>query len=161
MGEFRVEKRRVRAALTLALGVSVEGHFFVCDSVPTHAGPERVGDLLNSTAGFFPFHVVERGSDSSRIALYNRAHVLLVRLAEPEIEAELDPTFTLARRKSVSMLLSNGERVAGDLRMILPFENARLSDYARGKDQFHYVELASSILLVNFAQVIELLPITE
>jgi hypothetical protein len=161
MEEFRLEKQRVRATLVLASGISVDGHFFLADSVSMHAGPERVGDLLNSNPGFFPFEITERGPGSSRIALYNRAHVLLVHLAEPELEAELDPTYAVAQRKSVAMLLSNGERVAGDLRVMLPAGNARLSDYARGEEQFRYVELATSIVIVNFTHVIELLPISE
>jgi hypothetical protein len=161
MGEFRLEKRRVRVALTLSTGQVLDGHLFLADLASTHSGPERVGDLLNSGGGFFPFEVEEGGEGPSRIALYNRAHVVLVHLAEPELEAELDPTYLIADRKSVSMLLSTGARVTGDLRLVLPAGHARLSDYARSEEVFRYVELPAGMLIVNFAHVIELLPVAE
>ena len=161
MSEFYVEKRRVKATLTMLSGESVRGNFSLAYTAPTHLGPERVGDLLNAHAGFFPFHVDASGDAPPRFVLYNRAHVLLVQLAEPELEAELDPSYTIARRKSVSMLLANGERLSGELRVILPYEQARLSDYLRSKDLFHYLELPTGTLILNFTHVIELTPISE
>ena len=42
MSEFRVEKRREAAELTLSTGTTVSGHFFLSGSSQGHAGPERV-----------------------------------------------------------------------------------------------------------------------
>src|SRR5688572_33236053 len=53
--EFRVEKSRADATLTLSNGTSVHGCFFISGTSRTHAGPEGVKDVLNSEAGFFPF----------------------------------------------------------------------------------------------------------
>src|SRR5262245_19738639 len=55
MSQFRVEKRRVEAELTLSSGERLKGCFFLATSSATHPGPERVVDLLNSEQGFFPF----------------------------------------------------------------------------------------------------------
>ena len=53
--ELRVEKRREAAEITLVTGATVSGVFFLAGSSQLHTGPERVGDMLNSERGFFPF----------------------------------------------------------------------------------------------------------
>jgi len=50
--EFRVEKERIDALLTLSNGDSAPGHFFVSRNSAHTSGPERVGELLNAEAGF-------------------------------------------------------------------------------------------------------------
>ena len=54
MSEYRVEKRREAAELTLTSGGTIDGFLFLSGSSPVHTGPERVGDLLNLEPGFFP-----------------------------------------------------------------------------------------------------------
>src|SRR3954470_10001466 len=44
VSEFRIEKRRVEARLTLT-GGTVSGCFFLAGSNASHSGPERVADL--------------------------------------------------------------------------------------------------------------------
>ena len=52
---FWVEKRREAADVTLVTGATLAGVFFLAGSSQLHAGPERVGDVLNFEPGFFPF----------------------------------------------------------------------------------------------------------
>jgi hypothetical protein len=78
VSEFRVEKSRVEATLTLSNGTSVRGCFFVSANSRTHAGPEGVIDVLNGEAGFFPFEVHEAGRISA--ILFNRHHIIFVEL---------------------------------------------------------------------------------
>ena len=66
LSEFRVEKSRAEATLTLSNGASVRGCFFVAGSSRTHAGPERVKDVLNGETGFFPFEVTAAGRTRAR-----------------------------------------------------------------------------------------------
>ena len=54
MSEFWVENRRESADVTLVSGATLAGVFF-SGSSRLHAGPERVGDVLNLEPGFFPF----------------------------------------------------------------------------------------------------------
>src|SRR5947199_366851 len=105
MSQFRVEKRRVEAELTLSSGHSVRGIFFLAGSCSRHAGPERVADLLNAQDGFFPF---ETASDRAGMLLVNRAHVIAVRLLEQPHEPELDPGYAVAPERRVMMRPSNG-----------------------------------------------------
>ena len=151
--EYRVEKARAAAVLTLRDGATVQGHFFVSGSSATHDGPERIKDVLNAEPGFFPFAVAEGGSIST--ALYNRDHILFVVLANGA-EPQLEPGYALAARQEVSMLLSNGTRLFGSVRIFRPHGRDRLSDYTRIDERFRYLETREAALVINMRHVVEL-----
>src|SRR5947207_14086498 len=109
--EFRFDKRRVDAVVTLVSGETVKGCFFVAGGTSRHLGPECIGDLLNSEAGFFPFEIHADGG--ARTVLYNRSHVISVRVFDDE--ARRDAGYGVARRRAVSILLSDGSRAAGTI----------------------------------------------
>ena len=153
MSDYRVEKRRAGAELTLTTGLKVRGSFFLAGSSATHFGPERIADLLNAEAGFFPFAVESRGADT---ALYNREQLVSVRLLESTGEARLDPGYELATERGVAMLLTNGESICGAVRVYRPAGRDRLSDYARSGDMFRYVETPGATFIVNSAHIVEL-----
>ena len=155
MSEFRVEKRREAAEITLSTGAIMAGHFFLSGSSQLHAGPERVGDLLNLEPGFFPFE-----APNGETSLINRAHVIKVVLPEHVIEAQLDDGYNLATRRHVSMLLSSGEKVTGHVAVYRPPGRDRLSDYAHIDDRFRYVEQSDRTLLINSQHIVSLLEVT-
>jgi hypothetical protein len=148
MSEYRVEKRREAAELTLVTGAVLAGVFFLAGSSSLHTGPERVGDVMNLEPGFFPF---ETGSATM---LINRAHVLKVALPPQMIEAELDAGYDLARRRTVRILLTTGETVTGNVVVFRPPGHDRLSDYAHIEEPFRYVELEDRTLLINSAHIV-------
>ncbi len=156
MSEYRVEKVRADAELTLTTGARVNGCFFLWASSQTHAGPERVGDLLNEQGGFFPFEL-----ESGETALYNRAHVVIVRLPSTMSEAQLEPGYEVAKRHLVSMLLSTGDQIVGTVSVFQPSGRDRLSDYARNGDMFRYIETKDHTLIVNSAHLVELQEIAD
>src|SRR5262249_54861135 len=137
VSEFRVEKRRAEAALTLTTGTTVRGCFFLAGGKASHGGPERVADLLNAEAGFFPFEL--NGDSTPYTVLYHRSQLVIVTLLENTIEAQLDPGYAVATEREVRMLLSNGESVEGRVRVYRPTGRDRLSDYARLPEMFRYV----------------------
>jgi hypothetical protein len=158
ISEFRVEKSRSHATLTLSSGDTVLGCFFVAgSSAHAPAGPERVGELLNAESGFFPFEVHDRGSP--RAVLFNRAQVVTVALAANE--AQQDPGYDVATTRLVAMRLSNGRKLVGTVRVYRPEKRDRLSDWARQSDQFRYVESDQMTLIVNVAHVIEVSEVTS
>jgi hypothetical protein len=154
VSEFRIEKRRTQAALTLATGLVVRGCFFLADTRASHTGPERVADLLNAGNGFFPFEFKSEGS--LRTALFNRAQLVEVRLLDDVSEAQLDPGYALATEREVRILLSVGRTIEGRIRVYCPAGHDRLSDYARAPEMFRYVETAEGTLIVNAAHIVEL-----
>ncbi len=155
MSEFRFEKRREAAEITLSTGATIAGYFFLSGSSQLHAGPERVGDLLNLEPGFFPFE-----ARSGETALIHRAHVIKVVLPEHVIEAQLDDGYDLATRRHVSILLSSGERVTGQVAVYRPPGHERLSDYAHIDDRFRYVEQSDRTLLINSLHIVSLFEVT-
>jgi hypothetical protein len=159
MSEFRIEKRRALAELTLTSGPVVQGCFFLAGSSAGHAGPERVADLLNGETGFFPFELTSPGDGAgaaSQTVLYNRAHVVVVRLVEQTTETQLDPGYDVATGRRVWILMSNGTAVTGTVRVYQPMGRDRLSDYARSPETFRYVETGTETLVVNMEHVVEL-----
>jgi hypothetical protein len=158
VSEFRIEKGRSDAVITLSDGSSVRGSFFVAGSSSNYHSPERVKDVLSGEAGFFPFEV--GGAGGERTVIYNRAHVVMVKLGD-EDEPRRDPDYEVATRRSVSMLLSNGTRVLGTVLVHRPHGHDRLSDFARSSETFRYVEIRGGTLIVNVAHIIELSETTQ
>ena len=154
MSQFRVEKRRAEADLTLATGATVRGAFFLAGSSATHAGPERIGDVLNAESGFFPF---ETGPTDADTLLINRAHVIAVRLLDDKSdEPRRDPGYDVATPRRVAMLLTDGSTLVGTVRVYRPQGRDRLSDYARSPETFRYLEGAQATYLVNSAHNVNL-----
>ena len=156
ISEFRVEKTRSHATITLSTGDMVLGCFFVSHSSAHSVGPERVGELLNAESGFFPFEVHDVGAP--RAVLFNRTQVVSVTL--PENEARRVPGYDLAVKRMVALRLSNGRRVVGAVRVYRPEGHNRLSDWARHPEQFRYVDNDQTTLIVNVAHVIEVSEVT-
>lgn len=159
MSEFRVEKQRAEAELTLSTGTRVKGAFFLSASSAEHVGPERVGDLLNGEPGFFPFELA--GGTNARTVLYNRAHVTTIALPANAIEARLNPGYDVATKRRVSILLSNGTRVAGTVSVYRPAGRDRLSDFAHVEGPFQYLETSDRTLIINTAYIVELVELAE
>ncbi len=149
--DFRVEKSRARAALTLSNGQSVTGCFFVAGGSARHEGPERVGDLLNSEPGFFPFEIVE--TDGPRTVMFHRDHVVTASLADHEASEE--PGYAFATPRTVSLLLPSGHRLDGVVRVYRPQGRDRLSDWAHHGERFRYIETDTATVIVNFDHVLE------
>jgi hypothetical protein len=152
MSQFRVEKRRVEAELTLSSGERLMGCFFLAGSSASHPGPERVVDLLNSEQGFFPF----QAPPSAETMLVNRRHLVVARLVGAAEEASLAPGYDVATVRRVSVRLSNRTELRGTVRVYLPEGHDRLSDYARSGEHFRYLENAEGTFVVNTDHIVQL-----
>jgi len=153
--ELRIEKRRSEAGIRLTTGEMVHGNFFTSSGSPLHAGPERIGDLLNAESGFFPFE--RRDEDGLQTIILNRAHIVAVAVSLDEPRQE--PGYGVAKRQAVSMRLSTGQRVTGSIRVYQPEGHNRLSDWSKSRDAFLYVEIDAMALLVNRAHIVEIFEI--
>jgi hypothetical protein len=149
--DLRIEKQRNDAVLQLTTGETVLGKIFTSSGTLHHSGPERIGDLLNAEPGFFPFEA--QSASGPRTAIFNRAHVVTVMIAKDEPRE--DPGYAVATSRSVSMLLSTGQRLSGVIRIHQPDGYTRLSDWLRNRNQFHYVESEGQVFLVNGAHIVE------
>jgi hypothetical protein len=153
LSEFRVEKSRANATLTLSNGNVVHGCFFLSGTARSHAGPEGVRDVLNGDSGFFPFEAGR--ADESKTILYNRDHLVLVELHDKG-EPRRVPGYDVAVEKTVTMLMSNGMRLKGAVRVFLPHGSDRLSDFARARESFRYLEADNTTYIINAHHLVEL-----
>lgn len=151
MFEFRVEKERSGATLTLSNGNSVSGFVFVSAGCASHQGRERVKDLLNAERGFFPFEIQENGE----VSLFHRDHVMFVTLPSHD-EPRQDPGYDVAVARDITLLLADGTRLAGRVRVYRPYGRDRLSDYARDTEPFLYLEDADRTYIINARHIVEL-----
>ena len=152
--DFRVEKQRVDATLTLSNGTSALGCFFTSGNSRTHSGPEGAKDVLNGERGFFPF-ATRRTDGSITTILYNRDHVVMVELQDKD-EPRRDPGYDVALVRNVTMLMSNGARLEGAVHVFRPHGSDRLSDFARAQDAFQYLEAEHATYIINVRHVVEL-----
>jgi hypothetical protein len=153
ISQFRVQKSRAEATLALSNGTSVHGYFFTSGNSRDHLGPEGVKDVLNGEHGFFPFDV--NRPNGCETVLLNRDHILYVQLADRG-EARRDPGYDVATERVVTMLLSNGTRLRGAVRVFRPEGHDRLSDFARNDEMFRYLEAENAAFIVNVRHLLEL-----
>ena len=159
MGELRFEKVRGGATLALSNGTTVRGCLFLAPASEFHEGPERIKDVLNGETGFFPFEVDgnghSHGSDQGVTALIHRDHVVYVTLHNDD-EPRTDPGYEFAVTKNVSVLLTDGRRLSGKVRVYSPRGRDRLSDYARILEVFRYLESPDATHIINSRHIVEL-----
>ena len=108
-------------------------------------------------SGFVPFEI--RDPVGTRTVLYNRIHILFIALEEND--ANLDPGYNVAKRRFVSILLSNGQSVVGAVRVYRPEGHDRLSDWARQPETFRYLETSDMALLINSAHIVDVSEVPE
>ena len=147
---FRYEKRRTEAVVTLASGESIRGFFFTEGGAAHHQGPQRIVDMLNDEPGFFPFEVKAVGG--ARTVLQNRSQIVTVAVFDEE--SRRDPGYDVAARRQVSLLLTNGRRVEGTVRIYRPEGRNRVSDWTRQPETFRYIESDTATFIVNIAHVV-------
>jgi hypothetical protein len=154
---FRIEKDREPAELAWASGRRARGNFFVAGAAARHSGRELVIDLLNSQPGFVPFEIDDETGTAVR--LYNPQHILFVKLARHDIDPESEPAYEAASHKAALVVFADGTRVEGTVYVFRPAGRDRLSDYTRSGEQYRYLRTSDALLIVNFAQVAEIVPL--
>lgn len=160
MTDLRIDKQRIAATLTLSAGDQLIGSLFLADRAATHAGPERLVDVLNDSAGFLPFEAVS-DLGARHTLLINRAHIVAVQSDRTAGELAEDAAYQVAPQKSVSLQLASGAHLRGVLRVEQPAGRARLSDAVRDQTGFVYLEDRSGVLAVNLAHVVRIMPLAE
>jgi hypothetical protein len=147
---FRIDKAKADALISLTYGNPLRGCFFVAHASARLVGPEPVGELLNGDTDFFPFELHDAAG--TRAVLLNRRHVITVALADNE--AQRQPGYEVAPERAVSILLSNGDRVGGIVRVHRPAGRDRMSDWLRQPDVFQYLETETVTLLINVEHIV-------
>jgi hypothetical protein len=149
--EYRIEKRPVKVTVLTRAGSTVEGKFYLAAGIYPE-GEERISTLLNATEPFVPFDV---GREAPKVTMLGRRHIVLayIPLGEGVRESEMENAVWM--RMAVSITLSTGGRVAGDLHVPLHEGKERLSDAVNSGDRFRMIDTANGPAFVNLDHAVE------
>lgn len=135
----------------------LDGHLFLSPNTPVHPGPQTVLERLNTADRVIPF---ERAADRT-ILLLSPENVMCV-APGGQLDPGLfcPPTWFVTREERVRLRLADGLDLEGMLRLDLPVECARASDFMNGPGDFFPLATPREILLINKRRVLEMV-VTE
>jgi hypothetical protein len=125
MEELQVPTRRIAVELFTSDGRRLHGWLFAGESPWGYTDREEAARILNDERAFLPFGRPGREEGRPVLELLNKDHIVRVRLeaAVPEVEAD-DGSYS----PSCTIVLSDGERLSGRLRLPTPLSASRLID---------------------------------
>ncbi|MGH7606393.1 MAG: hypothetical protein ACREME_03555 [Gemmatimonadales bacterium] len=151
MSDFAIPRVAIPAQLLLTAGERRDGHIYVMERVPQHAGPETPLDMLNRADGFFPFRTAD---DGGAVLLVTKARTITLSVARDE--AGEDPARrSAAKMAGIELTLADGSHLSGRATLELPVHHSRLLDYLNATtDPFFAVATADRVHFVNRAHVL-------
>lgn len=135
-------RRPVPVRLLLHDGLVLEVHLFLAPFAATHAGEERLEDLLNGRDAFLRARDLTTGES---LVLQRASIVLVRRMHESE---ELDVEWLEPYARPVELTLMDGTRLEGQLRYAHPTSD-HPSDFLSSPPLFFPLEDAEGVALVN------------
>jgi hypothetical protein len=140
--ELRVPKGRAEVQVLLPGGGTRQVMVFLSEFAGTHAGHERLSDVLNADGSFLP--ALDVTSDT--MSFLARDAIAAARVGR-EWEASSD--LTGAEEAEVEITLTNGEKLRGHIDFILPPGRARLLDHLNDPRPFVRLDEGAQVALVN------------
>ena len=150
MQELRVPKRKTPVEFALVGGTRRHVVVFLSELAPNHAGPERISDLVNAQADFFP--ALDPGRNA--MCFFHRDSIATVRVAA-ELEPTEDTQHTIPLEHEVEIRLFDGSLVHGLVTYVLPPDRARVIDFLNEAPRFFRVLEKDAVVLVNKRHVSE------
>ena len=139
---------KIRVAVRLAVGglPPMEGFLSLESGTRNHARPETILEKLNSSARVIPFH---RGADNA-VLLVNRMEIEYVGAGDDvTMDYVMPPAYRVTLQERVRLRLTSGVELRGVLRLELPDDLNRVSDYLNTGDDYFPLALPGEVLLVN------------
>ena len=149
-----VEKVQVAVRVSLPGEEPMDGWLSLSPQAQFHDGPETLLELLNSGARVIPLV----RSQGQPVLLLTRLSLDWV-MPAPDVPPErIGPrTWRVTLEERVEVRFVDGRRVEGLVRMELPEDLNRASDFLNGPDDFFALQTPFASLLVNKASVRETL----
>ncbi len=156
--DYRIPMNRLQVLLNLSDGSSKRADIFLHTTSDAHSGIETVDEFLNSPRSFIPCLLTE----TSDPFLCNKETIVSMDGIEDGVyilrEQGVEPT---AVHKVKVRVTGNG-LVEGDLRVYLPSENCRVSDFLNMTEPFFPVHREGGVVsYVHRKYVEEVIPIQE
>ena len=140
---------RVTTVMTMSDGEVVPGYLHVLGAVPYRAGPETALEMLNRPEGFFAMTFDEPG-----VLILSKAQIVMavcpVEAPDPPDEDEDEARGTPMR---MSVRLTTGEELEGEIRAELPSIRARPIDYLNATGPFFELRTDGAQRFINRAYV--------
>ena len=149
MEDFRVPKRRVEIETLSVDGVSRKIGVYLSEYSAIHSGSERVSDLLNEVAEFFP---AIDGQTGQTIFLTRSGLISATVASVEELDAsERDVPLTEQR---VEVTLTNGTTFQGTMAYLRHPERSRVIDVLNEPSRFFSVRVGDRTTLINKRHVV-------
>jgi hypothetical protein len=147
-----IEKIRIPVQVAQPAEEPVSGYLSLAPRAQYHDGPETLLELLNTPRRVLPF--VSQQGESTR--LLHREAIEWV-MAGPDAPAGLvaPHTFRVTREERVQVCFRDGRSVEGVLRMELPDDLNRASDFLNTPEDFFPLTSGVRTLLISKAAVRE------
>ena len=142
VSDLRIPKIRISLTLVLTTG-TLEAEVFLADYAATHAGPERILDVLGGADRFFPVMIEDQ------VLLVCRDALRWVRVGADHFD---DPLQGLSEER-VAVQLRDGAWLQGTARFDAPKGRARLLDYLNAPGHFLPLFEAGEVVLVSRAEI--------
>ena len=145
-----VPKIRVAVRLSVIGYPPMEGMFSLDPGSRQHDGPETILDRLNSEERLLPFHRAE----DDVVMLVSRTEVEYVAAGdEVTVDYVMPPPHHVTHQERVRVRFRAGQEVCGILRLELPEDLNRVSDYLNLPEDFFPLATPGEVLLVNKRQI--------
>ncbi|HZX95937.1 MAG TPA: hypothetical protein VFE90_15550 [Myxococcales bacterium] len=148
MTDLRVPKRRVPVEIVQVGGAVRRIAVFLAEAVASHAGPERLADILNGQDEFIPAF----DEQAAAMTFLNRAAVALARMTG-QVEVDGANDVTVSSEHDVEITLLDGSRLRGLISYSLPSDRSRLVDFLNDATPFFQLVEGDSVTLVSRRQV--------
>lgn len=147
MSEFRIEKVRRCAVVTLAGGGTVQGDFFLQPTARYRVGPQHPAELFEEPDPFLPLAIA-----ADQLVFIAKAQVIRVQFAADPADTEVGGV----EEASVDVTCTDGSVASGQLRLETRADRPRLLDYLNGEtQQFLTLHSPDGILLINRRQIVQ------
>jgi hypothetical protein len=154
--DYRIPMNRLSVRLRLSDGGEKAADVFLHTASGVHDGVETMDEFLNSSRAFIPCLL----SETSDPFLCNKETIVLVGgIREPAYVERSDAEPTATHR--VKIRLAGDFRLEGELRVFLPSEGCRVSDFLNSSEPFFPVHAADGVSYVHRKYVEEVVPIQE
>jgi hypothetical protein len=140
--ELRVPKRQTQVELLLPGGGTRQVMVFLAEFAGSHAGHERLSDLVNGANEFLP--ALDLATDT--MSFVGRAGIAAARVAR-----DWESMYGLgdAEEHEVEITLADGTALRGLIQFELPPERSRLLDYLNDSQPFVRLDEGAKVILVN------------